>query len=881
MGLASFARRPATPAINWLLRDRRKWLAHPMTGTLTSAVLVSIAYYLGARLGLELRLPGATPSVMWPPNAILTAALLLSPTRRWWIYLLAAFPAHVVVELGTSWPAPMIVALFLTNSFEALIAAGTVRRISGERVDLSTLRGVAVFIVGAGLAAPFISSFADAAVVAGLNGEEYGSVWRTRFFSNVLTELTFVPSLLLIVEILPEWLREAPRRRQLEALLLGLGLMLACFGVFGGLLNAGGAIPISANTPLAFLLPFLLWAAVRFGPGGASLALLITAVLATWTGTRVDDPFAELSPAEGVLAFQVFLSSLAIPLLCLAAVVKERRLANERLAERLRFEELLSRFSSAFVHLPLHEVDGAIQGWLGRLGEFLDLDRSALLLSSDDGQDLSVLHTWSRPGLEGRAMIFARRDYPWAVRELGHMRPFVAARLDDLPPEASRDVETLTRDHIRSILTLPLVSNGRVFGGLALVTTAQEREWPSELIQQLRLMAEVFAGVLSRRQMVGALQSSEAMKSAILGSLSSNLAVLDREGLIIAVNQGWTKFMLDHDPAFDEPVNVGINYVEFCRHAAARGEMPAAAVLDGVLSILGGARPRFSLEYACDPPCGRHWFAVSVVPLRRSEGGAVVAHTEITARKRAEAEAQRRREELAHFTRVSSLGELVASLTHELKQPLTAILNNAQAGRRLLDVEPADMSEVREVLADIVDDDRRAVDLIQRLRDLLRRGEVERAPLDVSVLVRDVVKLVTSDALLRNISLGLDLAPEPLTVKGDPIELRQVVLNLLLNAMDAVAECVRENRTVIVQTRAGNDRTARVSVQDTGPGLRDDTRDLIFEPFYTTKPGGMGMGLSIARSILEAHGGSIVARNNRTRGATFNVTLPLVNERAG
>ena len=144
-----------------------------------------------------------------------------------------------------------------------------------------------------------------------------------------------------------------------------------------------------------------------------------------------------------------------------------------------------------------------------------------------------------------------------------------------------------------------------------------------------------------------------------------------------------------------------------------------------------------------------------------------------------------------------------------------------------------------------------------------------------------MVKLVTSDALLRNISLGLDLTPEPLTVKGDPIELRQVVLNLLLNAMDAVAECVRENRTVIVQTRAGNDRTARVSVQDTGPGLRDDTRDLIFEPFYTTKLGGMGMGLSIARSILEAHGGTIVARNNRTRGATFNVTLPLVNERAG
>jgi signal transduction histidine kinase len=601
-------------------------------------------------------------------------------------------------------------------------------------------------------------------------------------------------------------------------------------------------------------------------------------VLATWTGTQLDDPFSELAPTEGVMALQVFLSVLAIPLLCLAAVVKERRLANERLAEQLRFEELLSRFSSAFVHLPLQEVDGAVQGWLGRLGEFLDLDRSALLLSSDDGGDLVVSHTWRRPGLEPRPMFFARRDYPWAVHELGHMRPFLAARLDALPPEAARDVETLRRDHVRSILTLPLVSNGRVFGALALLTTARERDWPAELIQQLRLMAEVFAGVLSRRQIVGALQSSEAMKSAILGSLSSNVAVLDREGRIIAVNQGWTKFALDHNATFDESLSVGINYLDVCRQAAGRGAAPAAAVLGGIQTILDGTRPRFSLEYICDPPCGAHWFALSVVPLRRSEGGAVVAHTEITARKRAEAEAQRRREELAHFTRVSTLGELVASLTHELKQPLTAILNNAQAGRRLLDLEPADSREIRAVFTDIVEDDRRAAEVIQRLRDLLRRGEVEQAPLDVNVLVRDVVKLVTSDALLRNVSLGLDLTPEPLTVKGDGIELRQVVLNLLLNAMDAVAECAREERTVIVQTRGGGDGTARVSVQDTGTGLRDDTRDLIFEPFYTTKPGGMGMGLSIARSILEAHGGTIGAGNNRTRGATFNVSLPLVNE---
>ncbi len=878
MGVASSAGRPAIPAGGALLGGASRWLAHPIAGTLISGLLVSVAYYLGAWIGMELRLPGATPSVLWPPNAILTATLLLTPTHRWWIFLLAAFPAHVAVQLQVDWPTPMILALFATNCSEAVIAAGGIRRFGGGRLDLATLRGVAVFIMWAGFLAPFLSSFADAAVVAGLNGEAYGQVWRTRFFSNVLTELTLVPSLLVLIDAGPSWFGEAPRRRRLEAVGLGVGLVLAGLGVFGGLLTTLGTIPLSTTTPLALLLPFLLWAAVRFGPGGASLALLVTTVLATWTGTHIDDPFADLSPADRVTALQVFLTVLAIPLLCLAAVVKERRLATERLAEQLRFEELLSRFSSAFVRLPVQEVGGAVQGWLGRLGEFLDLDRSALLLSSDDGADLVVSHTWSRPGREERAMVFARRDYPWAVQELRLMRPLIAARLHDLPPEAARDVETLRRDRVRSILTLPLVSNGRVFGGLALLTTTRERDWPAELIQQLRLMAEVFAGVLSRRQMVGALQSSEAMKSAILGSLSSSVAVLDRQGRVIAVNQGWTKFALDHNTSLDESMGVDVNYLDVLRRAGARGEMPAAAVLLGLQSILDGSRQRFALEFACDPSCGKHWFAVSAVPLRRPEGGAVVAHTEITARKRAEGEAQRHREELAHFTRVSTLGELVASLTHELKQPLTAILNNAQAGRRLLDLEPADSREIREVLIDIIEDDRRATEVIQRLRDLLRRGEVVQAPLELNVLVRDVVKLVTSDALLRNVSLGLDLAREPLTVKGDPVELRQVILNLLLNAMDAVAESNREERTVIVQTRAGEDTTARVSVQDTGIGLRDDMRDLIFEPFYTTKPNGMGMGLSIARSILEVHGGTIGASNNPTRGATFHVSLPLVNE---
>ena len=146
--------------------------------------------------------------------------------------------------------------------------------------------------------------------------------------------------------------------------------------------------------------------------------------------------------------------------------------------------------------------------------------------------------------------------------------------------------------------------------------------------------------------------------------------------------------------------------------------------------------------------------------------------------------------------------------------------------------------------------------------------------LDLNNITRDVVKLVSSDAVIRNVTVTLDVDPEPAIVYGDRVQLQQVILNLLLNAMEAMAECVGSDRLVTVHTRNFRSQTVQVSVQDTGPGLRDGTQELVFEPFYTTKPAGMGMGLAITRSIIEAHDGVIWASNNPTCGATFHFALP-------
>lgn len=222
--------------------------------------------------------------------------------------------------------------------------------------------------------------------------------------------------------------------------------------------------------------------------------------------------------------------------------------------------------------------------------------------------------------------------------------------------------------------------------------------------------------------------------------------------------------------------------------------------------------------------------------------------------------------------RVSTMGELAASLAHELNQPLTAILTNVQAGLRLVTADPVDLGEIRAILQDIVDDDNRASEVIRRMRALASKGELERTPLDLARLIQDVAGLVQSDAVIRGVRLSMRVAAS-LPVHGDKVQLQQVLLNLLLNAFDAVKNCPPGERRVTVHA-APEDDMVRVTVSDSGTGLSEDKLDKIFTPFFTSKRNGLGLGLAISRSIVEAHGGRIHAANNWDRGATFDFLIP-------
>jgi signal transduction histidine kinase len=246
-----------------------------------------------------------------------------------------------------------------------------------------------------------------------------------------------------------------------------------------------------------------------------------------------------------------------------------------------------------------------------------------------------------------------------------------------------------------------------------------------------------------------------------------------------------------------------------------------------------------------------------------------------TRRRRVELELQRNRVELAHVTRVATVGELTTSVAHELNQPLGAILSNAEAAEMFLAANPPALDEVRDILADIRKDDQRASEVIRRMRNLLRKHDLAPKSIEINEAVEEVLRLLSIDASARKVAMKFERTAGIPSVWCDPVHFQQVVLNLVLNGMEAMAGLPEEKRQVVVRTGPANNGTVKIVVADSGPGIPVDSLPKLFEPFFTTKKEGMGMGLSIARTIIEAHHGKIWAENNSEVGATFYFTVPV------
>jgi len=360
------------------------WQFGPVAGWAAPALLVAVGYYLAARVGFAFTLQPYPISTLWPPNALLLAALLLAPTRAWWWLLAAALPAHLLVELQSGVPVAMVLGWFVSNCSEALIGAGLVRAFVPGPLRLDSLRNAGVFLFGAAFIAPLVSSFLDAALVSliGWGERGYWDLLRTRIFSNTLAGLTVAPLILTWASIEVSRLRTARLVRYGEAAALFAGLLTTCMVVF----DLPQIDPHTAPALFYAPLPFLVWAALRFGPAGTASAIAVMVVATIFGTVNGLGPFAGSTPQETAREMQLFLSAVAVPMLLLAVVLDERaRVELDAREQRLQLTHL-SRVAM------LGELSGGIAHELNQpLTAILSNAQAAQHLIADKSADPEIL----------------------------------------------------------------------------------------------------------------------------------------------------------------------------------------------------------------------------------------------------------------------------------------------------------------------------------------------------------------------------------------------------------------------------------------------------------------------------------------------------------
>jgi PAS domain S-box-containing protein len=776
---------------------------------------VFAGYYLGCKIGFALTFQPHPVSVLWPPNSILVAALLLTPRRLWWFVLLAAFPAHLAAQLQSDVPPLMIICWFISNALEALIGAGLTRYVVGGPMRFTSLRKVGIFCLCVVFIGPFLSSFLDAAFVVwnqwGHDG--YWELIRVRLSSNAVSALIIVPLIVTWVTDGVQPLRAAARSRYLEACVLFLSLFAVSYVALYEL-KAG------ADLALLFLpLPFLLWAAVRFGALGATTAIPIVGFLSIWSASHGHGPFSGETADQSALSIEIFLIGVAIPLLFLAALIEERATGENELREsesRFRIvadaapvliwmsgvDKLCSFFNKPWLEFTGRSIEQELgNGWAEGVHQD-DLERCVHVYGSAFEARQSFVMQYRLRRYDG--------EYRW-VSDQGVPR---------------YDTHGTFAGYIGSCVDVTeLVNKDRAL---------RESE------ERMRVATEaVNLGIWEWDLSKDEIWATNARRALLGLPASGTIALEDFISRLHPDDRGRVQRTMD------DAIHTGEDFDSEYR----------LILPDGIVRWMS---TRGSVHFD-DSRKPARLLGISI---------------DITERKQADLDAQQDRAELSHLSRVALIGEMSASIAHELNQPLAGILSNAAAGQRFIEQGDVDLGEMRELLGDIIADGRRASDVMRGIREMVKKGQVARRPVDLNEVVMEAVRMVSPDAVLRSCQVETSLDASLRTIEGDPVQLQQVLLNLMINAFDAMRETPVSRRKVVIATQSNGDATVWTSVRDYGAGISEEMRDRLFDPFFTTKSEGLGMGLAIVRSIVESHGGTITIENADGGGARFGFVLP-------
>lgn len=531
--------------------------------------------------------------------------------------------------------------------------------------------------------------------------------------------------------------------------------------------------------------------------------------------------------------------------------------------------EIASDLSSRFAGIVPERVDEEIWHALRRISDLFSADASAIYESSANQDGLTpvqAINMDGRPSLS--SMLGGQTPAPQVFMDVLRRKQSFRLRVpEDLPAVAEKDRAWLAQCGIKSLLLVPISAQPPIDYLFLLASVHSSRAWSRKDVTQVKLLAEILAAAKSQNRLQRSLQHAKQD----LSQLQRKCSVGRWEWEVVSgriVRMEMVDQILGIRPATQE---------HFMQFVSESDRQMLQAEIDDALHGNGGMP---EIEYGIRTCRGDLRLIHSEFEVVADATGVRIigSFQDVTNARSTQRELALLRLQCWHADRVAQTGVLVASLAHELSQPLAAILGNAQAGLRLLSQEPLNKKEIYDLLQDIVQDNHQARHIIDALRAMIRKKGTDQIVIDAGHIVREVMVLLHRELLVQKVEANLECEDQCI-VYADKVQIQQVVLNMILNSIDAMRGCPADRRRILLKVKRAvspaGDEEVQVSVRDTGPGIPIDQVANVFEAFWTTKPDGLGLGLAVCRSIIEVHGGRIWVESNSMPGVTFHFSLPL------
>jgi two-component system sensor kinase FixL len=554
------------------------------------------------------------------------------------------------------------------------------------------------------------------------------------------------------------------------------------------------------------------------------------------------------------------------------------RIRAERVLEgQLAFERFSAQLSSEFIRLPTDLTESKILTSLARVGAFLEADRAYVFRFNWEKTRFIISHLWesnsTEPDQTMRGTIV--KDFiPWVYENLINGRDIIIPDTEQLPAlEAFNEYEYCRQIGIRSFVIIPVQVADAPLCAIGLDAVQARKDWPIDIRDRLRLIGEIFANAIERQHSDKRAKASEWKFRTMVDHTYDWEYWQAADGSMTYVSpsseriSGYTPQDFIRSPELLAEIIVPEDRKIWSLHRCNNGRQSGSESLLTFRIQQRNGDIRW-IEHACQPVFG----------LQGVDLGVRGSNRDVSKREFYKSETRQLQSDLAHMDRIVTVSALTSALAHEINQPLAAMRSYAQAALRFMDKDQPEYDSVRKALQGVVADNKRAAAVVNRLRGLVRKETGHWEALEINSLINGVISLINSEIVLRKASIKLNLHQSVPEVFGDSVQLQQVLINLLTNALDAMEDQPTEARVITISTRPENALSAFVSISDSGEGIPSENIKTIFAPFQTTKSKGIGLGLAICKTIMEAHGGEIWAENTLEGGAIFSLILPAIGQ---